>query len=181
MSVALAGVPTSLEAATPNGVNPVAVPPIPVTSVLPPTPEPADFNTNPKPVNVTHLEVKLSQRRVYVYQGDLVKTSFAIAVGRAGWKTPLGTYKVFNKYTNPAWKNPLTGEVMPPGSENPLGERWIGFWTNGRNQIGFHGTPKYNEHLIGQAVSHGCIRMRNQDVKVLFELVTEGTPVIVSP
>ncbi|MEB3118669.1 MAG: L,D-transpeptidase, partial [Limnothrix sp.] len=62
---------------------------------------------------------------------------------------------------------------------NPLGVRWIGFWTNGDNSIGFHGTP--NPELIGQAVSHGCVRMRNEDIVDLFDRVTEGMPVRVEP
>jgi lipoprotein-anchoring transpeptidase ErfK/SrfK len=56
-----------------------------------------------------------------------------------------------------------------------LGERWIGFWTDGQDTIGFHGTP--NVKSIGTAASHGCVRMYNQDVRVLFDLVKVGTPV----
>ncbi|WP_448572469.1 L,D-transpeptidase, partial [Trichothermofontia sp.] len=67
--------------------------------------------------------------------------------------------------------------VIPPGPDNPLGPRWIGFWTDGKNFIGFHGTP--NESLIGQAVSHGCVRMRNQDIQALYAQVEMGTPVVV--
>jgi hypothetical protein len=67
----------------------------------------------------------------------------------------------------------------PPGPENPLGARWIGFWTDGNNAIGFHGTP--HEHLIGQAVSHGCVRMRNTDVIELYERIRVGAQVIVQP
>ncbi len=69
--------------------------------------------------------------------------------------------------------------MSEPGPKSPLGERWIGFWTNGKNTIGFHGTS--GEHLIGQAVSHGCVRMRNADIKAMFDMVEVGTPVIVKP
>ncbi|MEL7333315.1 MAG: L,D-transpeptidase, partial [Cyanobacteria bacterium J06560_2] len=71
-----------------------------------------------------------------------------------------------------------TKEEIPPGPDNPLGDRWIGFWSNGEAQIGFHGTNQ--EELIGEAVSHGCVRMRNRDIKKLYELVEIGTPVEVS-
>jgi lipoprotein-anchoring transpeptidase ErfK/SrfK len=127
----------------------------------------------------TRLVIKLSDRRVYVYQGDRVETSYPIAVGKAGWETPTGTYQVRQMIRNPSWEHPWTGKVIPPGADNPLGTRWISFWTDGRNQIGFHGTP--NEELVGQAVSHGCVRMRNQDVQALFEQVAIGTPVVVQP
>lgn len=125
----------------------------------------------------TRLVLKLRKRRVYVYQGKQLKTSFPVAVGKKGWETPTGSFKVLQMIPNPVWQHPWNGKVFPPGPKSPLGERWIGFWTDGKNFIGFHGTP--GENLIGQAVSHGCVRMRNKDVKALFELVQMGTPVIV--
>ncbi|NEP90657.1 MAG: L,D-transpeptidase [Okeania sp. SIO2C2] len=126
-----------------------------------------------------YLVIKLSDRRVYIYQDEQLKTSYPIAIGREGWETPSGTYKVMQKIPNPSWKHPFTGEIIPPGPENPLGERWIGFWTDGTNYIGFHGTP--DEETVGQAASHGCVRMLNQDVLALFEKVAIGTTVIVEP
>ncbi|MGB7441116.1 MAG: L,D-transpeptidase [Coleofasciculaceae cyanobacterium] len=125
----------------------------------------------------TRLVIKLSERRVYVYQIDEVLVSYPIAVGKAGWETPTGNFQVMQMLQDPAWEHPWTGEIVPPGPDNPLGDRWIGFWTDGENYIGFHGTPA--EELVGQAVSHGCIRMRNKDVKALFEKVAVGTPVFV--
>ena len=125
------------------------------------------------------LVIKLSKRRVYVYQVNQILASYPITIGKLGWETPKGNFQVIQKRRNPAWKHPWTGEVVPPGPANPLGDRWIGFWTNGENYIGFHGTR--DEKLIGQAVSHGCIRMRNKDVRVLFEKVVVGTPVVVKP
>jgi lipoprotein-anchoring transpeptidase ErfK/SrfK len=80
---------------------------------------------------------------------------------------------------NPVWQHPFTGEIILEGPNNPLGVRWIGFWTDGRNYIGFHGTPA--EELVGQAVSHGCVRMRNQDIVALYEQVKIGTPITVKP
>lgn len=125
------------------------------------------------------LIIRLSDRRVYVYRRDRLLASYPIAVGREGWETPTGEYKVIQKIQEPSWEHPFTGEIIPPGPDNPLGVRWIGFWTDGTNYIGFHGTP--NEDTVGQAASHGCIRMLNQDVLLLFDKVTIGTPVIVEP
>lgn len=65
---------------------------------------------------------------------------------------------------------------MPP--DNPLGTRWLGFWTNGKNWIGFHGTP--NRASVGSAASHGCVRMYDEHIQELFELVAVGTPVKVT-
>lgn len=137
------------------------------------------FSTYPTPTSNIHLIIRLSDRRVYVYREQQLLTSYPIAVGREGWETPTGEYKVIQKIQEPSWEHPFTGEIVPPGPDNPLGIRWIGFWTDGTNHIGFHGTP--NEETVGQAVSHGCIRMLNQDVVLLFNKVTIGTPVIVEP
>jgi lipoprotein-anchoring transpeptidase ErfK/SrfK len=126
---------------------------------------------------VSHLVIKLSERRVYVYQDDKVLTSYPIAVGKKGWETPLGNFKIITKLVNPSWQSPWNGKIIPPGPKNPLGDRWIGFWSDGKNTIGFHGTPA--ENTVGSAASHGCIRMLNNDVRALFEMVELNTPVIV--
>jgi L,D-transpeptidase ErfK/SrfK len=130
-------------------------------------------------VNEIRLLLKLKERRVYVYDGDQLKTSYPVAVGRAGWETPTGQFRVIAKLKNPGWTNPFTGEVLPPGSDNPLGERWIAFWTDGQNDIGFHGTP--NRESVGQAASHGCVRMFNEHIREMFEWVEPGTVVTVEP
>lgn len=125
------------------------------------------------------LVIRLSDRRVYLYRGDRLERSFPVAIGRAGWETPTGEFEVLSKLENPGWTNPLTNEVFPPGPDNPLGDRWIAFWTDGNNEIGFHGTP--NPESVGQAASHGCVRMYNEDVQELFQLVEIGTVVTVEP
>jgi lipoprotein-anchoring transpeptidase ErfK/SrfK len=140
---------------------------------------PLDPITSVKPAEDVRLVIRLKDRRVYVYRQNDIQTSFPIAVGKAGWETPKGTFKVIQKIKNPIWEHPWTGELVPSGPDNPLGSRWIGFWTDGKNVIGFHGTP--NEESVGRAASHGCVRMFDKDVQVLFEKVDVGTPVIVEP
>jgi lipoprotein-anchoring transpeptidase ErfK/SrfK len=127
----------------------------------------------------THLVIKLSDRRVYVYQKKKLKVSYPIAIGKAGWETPTGNYKVMHMEPDPVWEHPWTGEVILNGPKNPLGPRWIAFWTDGRNSIGFHGTPA--EKSVGRAASHGCIRMFNKDIIALYAQVKVGTPVTVKP
>jgi L,D-transpeptidase ErfK/SrfK len=77
----------------------------------------------------------------------------------------------------PYWEHPFTGEIVPPGTDSSLDERWIGFSTKGRSYIGFHDTSTRNS--IGWAVSHGCVRMFNEDVRQLYEMVELRTPVVV--
>lgn len=126
-----------------------------------------------------YMVVDLSDRQVSVYRGAIAQNSYAIAVGKAGWETPAGTFQVTDKQIDPHWQHPITKRDIGPGPDNPLGSRWIGFWTDGIHVIGFHGTNQ--TELIGQAVSHGCIRMTNPDIEALFEQVQVGTPVIVQP
>ena len=123
------------------------------------------------------LEIRLSERRVYVYEDDAAIANYPIAIGKAGWETPTGDFAVLEKLKDPAWQHPFKPLVIPPGPQNPLGSRWIGFWTDGNNYIGFHGTP--NTASVGRSASHGCIRMFDQDVQKLFEVVQVGTPVTV--
>jgi len=125
----------------------------------------------------TRLLLNLKKRRVFVYQGQKIIASYRVAIGRPGWETPTGQFRVIQMVREPVWEHPFTGQLVPSGKNNPLGARWIGFWTDGANFIGFHGTPQ--ENLVGQAVSHGCVRMRDRDIKALFEKVKIGTSVIV--
>lgn len=121
------------------------------------------------------LVVDLSDRQVTLYQNGQPQVSYPIAIGKAGWETPSGEFKVLSMQENPTWQNPLTGETITNPAESPLGSRWIAFWTDGRHLVGFHGTNQ--TELIGQAVSHGCIRMRDPDIQAMFSQVAIGTPV----
>lgn len=134
-------------------------------------------SSNRSGVSKMEVVVDLSDRRAYVYAGDLVMASYPIAIGKKGWETPVGSFQVSNMQHDPIWQHPITGQVFPPGTDSPLGDRWIGFWSDGQNQIGFHGTPDI--HLLGAAISHGCLRMRNPDVRLLYDQVKVGTKVVV--
>jgi lipoprotein-anchoring transpeptidase ErfK/SrfK len=142
-------------------------------------------------------ELVLDRRRrlLRVLENGQELRSFPVAVGRPGWETPVGRFAVIERVADPSWEHPATGETVPPGPANPLGSRWIGFHRdclgrsgfNGREHLvvegcvssGFHGTP--NRDSVGQAVSHGCVRLFDEHVQELFELVRLGTPVTVLP
>jgi lipoprotein-anchoring transpeptidase ErfK/SrfK len=129
-------------------------------------------------VNPDRLEISLRQRQVSLYQANVRVRTYPIAVGKAGWETPTGTFKVLHTLENPTWINPITDRKILGGDpKNPLGAYWIAFWTDGRNWVGFHGTP--DAKSVGQAASHGCLRMRNEDIQELFYQVSLGMPVIV--
>ena len=123
--------------------------------------------------NEVRLVVDLSNRRVYVYQKGEVIASYPTGIGKKGWETPTGTFQVMHKQHDPVWRHPITGRVFSAGENSPLGDRWIGFLSAKDGEIGFHGTP--DETLVGNPVSHGCLRMRNPDVRMLYDQVKIGT------
>jgi lipoprotein-anchoring transpeptidase ErfK/SrfK len=110
---------------------------------------------------------------------ELVK-SYPIAVGMQGLETPAGLYDVQDKQVDPTWHVPdsdwagdLAGKTIPPGPDDPLKARWMGF--NG--SAGIHGTSELDS--LGSAASHGCIRMAVPDVENLYDQVDVGTPVYI--
>ncbi len=109
----------------------------------------------------------------------LVKT-YTIAVGQAGLETPAGQYTIDDKQVNPSWHVPdspwagdLAGKVIPPGPDDPIKARWMGFY----NGAGIHGTDELSS--LGTAASHGCVRMSIPDVIELYKQVPLGTPIYI--
>ena len=106
--------------------------------------------------------------------------SYRIAVGRQGLETPAGLYEINDRQVNPSWHVPnsswagaLAGRVIPPGPEDPIKARWLGFY----NGAGIHGTDEISS--LGTAASHGCIRMSIPDVEQLYPQVPLHTPIYV--
>ncbi len=158
-------------------------------------PAQAGVQDDPTPVQLRRLVLDRSARELRVLEADAVIQRFPVAVGMPGWETPAGDFAVIEKTANPVWQHPATGALVPPGPDNPLGSRWIGFHRecrdrsgfNGKEHLvvrgcvtaGFHGTN--NRASIGQAVSHGCVRLYDEHARQLFDLVGLGTPVTVLP
>jgi L,D-transpeptidase ErfK/SrfK len=124
-----------------------------------------------------NLVLKLKERKVYVYKNGEIIATYPVAVGRKGRETPTGEWYIMETIVNPGWTNFNTGKIVPPGPNNPMGTRWLGFWTDGADTIGFHGTRQVSS--IGKAVSSGCVRMLNKDVEQLYAFVKVGTIVTV--
>lgn len=111
--------------------------------------------------------VSIPDRKLAVIEDGEVVTVFPVAVGKAATPSPVGTFTIVNRVANPTYYKP--GKVVAPGAANPVGTRWIGLSEKG---YGIHGTD--NPASIGFAKSHGCIRLRNQDVERLFDRVRTG-------
>ena len=103
------------------------------------------------------ITVDLSARSLILYRDGTEVRSFPVGIGRMLTPTPTGTFYIANKQPRPG---------------GPFGVMWMGL---SRPHYGIHGTN--NPASIGRIVSHGCIRMYNQDVLALSRIVAVGTPV----
>jgi len=102
---------------------------------------------------------------------DVVKT-YRVSTGKNNI-TPVGTFKITSKLIDPAWTH--EGKVIPAGDpKNILGTRWLGFDVPG---YGVHGTTQ--PQSIGQQATAGCVRMLNQEVEELYDLLPLGTEITI--
>jgi hypothetical protein len=132
----------------------------------------------PAAEQASKIVINIPSRTLWVYSGEKIVRYFPVGVGRPGFMTPLGQFKVIRKILDPGWENPYKakGAVrITPGANNPLGTRWIGFHQNSSGEYGMHGTD--NPGSVGKFSSHGCVRLKIPDAEALFELVEIGTPV----
>ncbi|WP_084632063.1 L,D-transpeptidase [Oceanospirillum maris] len=154
------------------------------------------------------LQVDISHQKLYVIRRGIVELSFPVSTGLNGvgeeegsGQTPLGWHLVRAKigqghpanavYRGRRWTGECYTEQL--GRENPdrdwiLGRiLWLSGLELGRNRLGnrdtmrryiyLHGTP--DTEPMGIAQSHGCIRMRLQDIVLLFEVVPVYLPVYI--
>ena len=129
------------------------------------------------------IVIKTSERRLYYYLDSGHAIRYPVGVGRAGQQWA-GTSFISGKYRNPDWSPPasIRGDysklpaVVPGGSpQNPMG---VAAMTLAGTDYAIHGTN--NPGSIGGYVSHGCIRMYNQDITDLFGRAGYMTPVVVT-
>ena len=116
---------------------------------------------DPPPIR---LEVSLSQRELVVIErGEIVRT-YSVAVGQPNHPTPTGSFRTGDIVWNPAWKPPDVAwardlEYQPPGAPaNPM--RGVKIYFRAPDYF-IHGTN--DSESIGEAASHGCIRMTTRD------------------
>jgi lipoprotein-anchoring transpeptidase ErfK/SrfK len=150
--------------------------------------------------------VDISEQRLYLYNNDNLVQSFPVSTSKYGegqiensFKTPLGLHEIKEKIGDKAQINTIFTarentnkiaeiQINPNDTEDDFVTSrilWLDGLENGINRgagvdsysryIYIHGT--HEEGLIGQKASHGCIRMFNNDVIELFDMVSEGTKV----
>ena len=118
------------------------------------------------------INISLDRCVLTLLYGEHEILSFPVAVGR-GNSTPPGIYYIKRMVRDPAlyWEGEY---IQPLAPINGLGKWWLEL---SNPQYGIHGTNKPWE--IGKRISHGCIRMFNEDVSLLQSLVPIGARVII--
>ena len=124
--------------------------------------------------NPGSIIIQTDEKKLYYILGDDLAYEFPIAVGKKAKDRFYGTFPISRKAKWPSWRptqsmieeDPSLPDVVKGGKRNPLGARALYL---GSSIFRIHGTN--NPSSIGKAASKGCIRMYNEDVKVLYQLV----------
>ena len=132
----------------------------------------AAVNTEVERVPDFRLVVDLSDRTLYMMSGDREVRHWPVSVGQEGYDTPPGSYRIRHMIWNPRWVPPPSpwarGKTAEePGSPgNPMGRVKMFFR---EPDLYIHGTALPSS--LGNARSHGCIRMRNIDAVEVARIV----------
>lgn len=128
--------------------------------------------------------VRTDERALYLVMEDGLARRYVVGVGAPGWQWA-GATVINGKYIEPNWMAPPEIRREQPGlpliiaggsPSNPMGAAAM---TLAGGNYAIHGTNVPGS--IGGFVSHGCIRMLNEDVLDLFGRVGVGTAVVVVP
>jgi lipoprotein-anchoring transpeptidase ErfK/SrfK len=118
------------------------------------------------------IEIDLSERRLTVVKNNRTLGTFKVAVGTAQLPTPTGHYYVTQKL-DPGYSSGAYGVLaLAISAFQPK----LPNWPDG-GPVAIHGTNQ--PELVGQAVSHGCVRMKNADITKVGAWVPTGSPVII--
>lgn len=117
------------------------------------------------------LFIDRSERRFEFWRGDTLLRTGRVAVGKRGAETPTGLFYVQGKFFP-------TAEILGAFAFETSAYSKLTDWPGG-GVVGVHGTPW--PWLLGQAVSHGCVRLHNDDVLWLRSRMPEGTPIKIVP
>jgi lipoprotein-anchoring transpeptidase ErfK/SrfK len=119
----------------------------------------------------THIVVDLAGLRATLYRRSRALFEAPVGVGQPAWPTPTGRFYIRNKLTS--FKSPVYGPVAFGTSAR---SDVLTDWPAG-GYIGIHGTNE--PELLPGRVSHGCIRLRNDDILALARLMPIGTPLTI--
>ncbi|HMC31498.1 MAG TPA: L,D-transpeptidase [Candidatus Angelobacter sp.] len=124
------------------------------------------------PAHKRQIIVSIADRKLALMEDGQVLKTYPIAVGTRHSPSPEGDFVIINRAKDPVYRH--GDKEIAPGKDNPLGTRWMGLSMKG---YGIHGTNVQGS--VGKPASHGCFRMRKQDVEELYTLVQVGDTVTV--
>jgi LysM repeat protein len=127
-----------------------------------------------------HCRINRSTFTMDLFLQDTFVRSFMVGLGKPEMETPTGRWivKPGGKLISPTWTDPDTGKTYDAQDPDyPLGARWIGIEgiegnAKGRTGFAIHGTN--NPQQLGVAGSRGCIRLYDDDVKSVYDLLVSG-------
>lgn len=132
------------------------------------------------------LVINLPDRTLYHFAKGSLIASYPVGVGRPGWPTPVGEFRITAKVQSPTWFVPKSIQEemeaeqqvvktrVEPGPDNPLGEYWLQLSLRG---YGIHGTIA--PETVGWFTTHGCVRLRGEDIESLYTAVSTGARVVI--
>ncbi|HEX9717886.1 MAG TPA: L,D-transpeptidase [Actinomycetota bacterium] len=118
------------------------------------------------------LRIDLSRLRLEVYRLCRRVATYAIGVGTKDTPTPRGSF-----FLNSLLRPPERGSVYGAFAFGLSGYSDVIRDWDGGGIVGIHGTN--DPSSIGRRASHGCIRMRNADIRALVRILPLGTPVTI--
>ena len=118
----------------------------------------------------TRIVVDLGDRTVSMRRNGRLVIRTAAAIGAPDTPTPTGRYYVNQRLVAPDPSGPFGPGAVGVSAFSPV----LQYWAQG-GPIAIHGTNQ--PYLLGRAVSHGCVRIRNDVLVRLYRLADEGTPV----
>jgi lipoprotein-anchoring transpeptidase ErfK/SrfK len=118
--------------------------------------------------NVTWIRVKTSTRTVQVFRKGVRIKAFRAAVGTGGTPTPRGLFAIWDPV-------PTGGQLGPYILVLTAHSNVLRTFAGGDGIVGIHGWP--SSGVLGQAVSHGCVRMSRDGVRDLQRYALPGVPV----
>ena len=126
------------------------------------------------------IRVSKSRNQLDLLLGGKLFKRYPVGTGKFG-KTPSAEFTLVDKIIEPPWTRPSDGKKIEYGDpENVLGSRWMAIQSADHPELtgfGIHGT--WERDSIGKQSSAGCIRMLNEDVEELFDLVPRKTSVTI--
>ncbi len=127
------------------------------------------------------MRVSKTRNELDLFMGDKIFKRYSVGTGKFG-KTPAVQFTIVDKIVEPPWTRPSDNKQIEYGdAENVLGTRWMALKSEDHPELtgfGIHGT--WERDSVGQQSSAGCVRMLNEDVEELFDLVPRKSTVIIS-